>query len=189
MSVVGYGSTKPISRDPAPPASTWDGSRCFRTSAFEKAVNDYWGTWRLPSQVCAGDSGAPTFVDDARDRRARRLVAVVSDGGKDCASTDARVRVDTAAMQEWIARVIREEVENRPRPRAMKQGGKGGRGWMGGMSAAGRHGGCRARRHVSLPSHAGRVAVRRSRKSATACTSLDGWNTSLRSASRRSRNP
>jgi hypothetical protein len=32
---------------------------------------------------------------------------------KDCASTDARVRVDTAAMQEWIARVIREELGTR----------------------------------------------------------------------------
>ena len=109
MTVVGYGSTQPIPRGSAPPASMWDGSRRFRTSAFEKSLNDYWGTWRLPSRVCAGDSGAPTFVDDPRDNRARRLVAVVSDGGIDCASTDARVRVDTAAMQEWIARVIRDE--------------------------------------------------------------------------------
>lgn len=115
MTVVGYGSTAPIPRDSAPPASMWDGSRRFRTSAFEKALNDYWGTWRLPSRVCAGDSGAPTFVDDARDQRARRLVAVVSDGGMDCASTDARVRVDTAPMQEWIAHVIREELGNRAR--------------------------------------------------------------------------
>jgi hypothetical protein len=112
MTVVGYGSTEPIPADAAPPASAWDGSRRFRTSAFEKAVNDYWGTWTRPSRVCAGDSGAPTFVDDPRDKRARRLVAVVSDGGKDCASTDARVRVDTAAMQEWITRVIREELGN-----------------------------------------------------------------------------
>jgi Trypsin len=112
MTVVGYGSTEPIPRDAAPLASMWDGSRRFRTSAFEKALNDYWGTWRLPSRVCAGDSGAPTFVDDARDKGSRRLVAVVSDGGIDCASTDARVRVDTTAMQEWIARVIREELGN-----------------------------------------------------------------------------
>jgi hypothetical protein len=116
MTVVGYGSTEPIPRDAAPPVSMWDGSRRFRTSAFENAVNAYWGTWRLPSRVCAGDSGAPTFVDDARDKRARRLVAVVSDGGLDCVSTDARVRVDTAAMQQWIARVIREEIGNRARP-------------------------------------------------------------------------
>jgi hypothetical protein len=114
MTVVGYGSTEPIRGDSAP-ASTWDGSRRFRTSAFDKALNDYWGTWRLPSRVCAGDSGAPTFVDDARDNGSRRLVAVVSDGGIDCASTDARVRVDTAAMQEWIAGVIREELGNRAR--------------------------------------------------------------------------
>jgi hypothetical protein len=110
MTVVGYGSTAPIRRDAPPRASPWDGSRRYRTSALEHAVNDYWGRWTLPSRVCAGDSGAPTFVSDPREKGARRLVAVVSDGGKDCASADARVRVDTAAMQEWIARVIREEV-------------------------------------------------------------------------------
>jgi hypothetical protein len=118
MTVVGYGSTEPIPRDSAP-ASTWDGSRRFRTSAFEKAVNDYWGTWRLPSRVCAGDSGAPTFVDDARDKGARRLVAVVSDGGKglrehgregarrhrrnagvDCARDSRRARDPTRAITQ-----------------------------------------------------------------------------------------
>src|SRR5262245_16460160 len=87
MTVVGYGSTAPIRRSRRPKASTWDGSRRYRTSALEKAVNDYWGRWRLPSRVCPGDSGAPTFVDDAREKGARRLVAVVSDGGEDCAST------------------------------------------------------------------------------------------------------
>jgi Trypsin len=111
MTVVGYGSTEPIPRGPLPPPSMWDGVRRFRTSAFEKVVNEYWGMWNLPSRVCFGDSGAPTFVDDPRETRApRRLVAVVSDGGIDCASKDARVRVDTAAMQDWIARVIREEL-------------------------------------------------------------------------------
>jgi hypothetical protein len=40
-------------------------------------------------------------------------VAVVSDGGIDCASRDMRVRVDTAAMQDWIARVVREEAGGR----------------------------------------------------------------------------
>jgi secreted trypsin-like serine protease len=65
--------------------------------------------------VCFGDSGAPTFVDDPRETQAsRRLVAVVSDGGIDCANKDARVRVDTAAMHEWITRVIREALGNRP---------------------------------------------------------------------------
>jgi hypothetical protein len=110
MTVAGYGSTEPIARGAAPRPSMWDGSRRFRTSAFEKVVNEYWGAWRLPSRVCFGDSGAPTFVDDPREKGTpRRLVAVVSDGGMDCASKDARVRVDTAAVQEWIARVIREE--------------------------------------------------------------------------------
>jgi V8-like Glu-specific endopeptidase len=116
MTVVGYGSTEPIPRDPTPPASMWDGSRRFRTSALEKVLNEYWGTWSLPSRVCRGDSGAPTFVDDTRATGApRRLVAVVSDGGIDCANKDARVRVDTAAVQDWIARVIREELGNRAR--------------------------------------------------------------------------
>ena len=113
MTVVGYGSTAPIPIGPEPPASLWDGSRRFRTSAFEQVVNDYWARWRLPSRVCFGDSGAPTFIDDRREQGApRRLVAVVSDGGIDCASADARVRVDTASVREWIARVIREEVGN-----------------------------------------------------------------------------
>ena len=111
MTVVGYGSTEPIARGAVPSPSMWDGSRRFRTSTFEKVVNEYWGAWRLPSRVCFGDSGAPTFVDDPREQGApRRLVAVVSDGGMDCASKDARVRVDTAAVQEWIARVSREEL-------------------------------------------------------------------------------
>ena len=113
MTVVGYGSTAPLPRDAAPSASMWDGSRRFRTSALAEAVNDYWRAWRLPSRVCAGDSGAPTYVDDVRAGRARRLVAVVSDGGLDCASRDWRVRVDTAAMQRWIAKVIRDELGTR----------------------------------------------------------------------------
>ncbi len=116
MTVVGYGSTEPIPRESEPAPSMWDGIRRYRTSAFEKVVNEYWGTWSLPSHVCFGDSGAPTFVDDPRETRApRRLVAVVSDGGIDCANKDARVRVDTAAMHEWITRVIREELGTRAR--------------------------------------------------------------------------
>ena len=111
MTVVGYGSTAPIPVGPTPPpASAWDGIRRFRSSALEKVMNEFWAGWRLPSRVCFGDSGAPTFVDDPPEPAVRRLVAVVSDGGIDCASRDMRVRVDTAAMQDWIARVVREEV-------------------------------------------------------------------------------
>ena len=114
MTVVGYGSTAPVAPASTMPPAAWDGVRRFRTSALEKVVNEYWGAWRLPSRVCAGDSGAPTFVDDPSEKRAtRRLVAVVSDGGRDCASTDARVRVDSAAVQEWITRVIREQFGDR----------------------------------------------------------------------------
>lgn len=114
MTVVGYGSTEPIPTGSEPPSSLWDGIRRFRKSALEKVVNEYWGTWRLPSRVCFGDSGAPTFIDDRREKGApRRLVAVVSDGGIDCANTDARVRVDTVAVHHWIAGVTREAFENR----------------------------------------------------------------------------
>jgi hypothetical protein len=115
MTIVGYGSTAPIPSE-RPPASSlfWDGIRRFRSSSLDKVVNDYWATWALPSRVCSGDSGAPTFVEDPRVRKsARRLVAIASDGGVDCASIDARVRIDTAAVQGWIARVIRQEVSAR----------------------------------------------------------------------------
>jgi hypothetical protein len=57
MTVVGYGSTEPIPRDSAPPPTLWDGIRPFRTGGFEKVLNEYWGTWSLPSRVCSGDSG------------------------------------------------------------------------------------------------------------------------------------
>jgi hypothetical protein len=117
MTVVGYGSTEPLPSGASPPASFWDGARRFRVSALEKVLNEYWATWSLPSRVCFGDSGAPTFVNDPREARSpRRLVAIASDGGLDCASTDARVRVDTAGVQEWIASVIRNELDDRVPP-------------------------------------------------------------------------
>jgi hypothetical protein len=66
----------------------------------------------LPRPINLIVAREPTFVDDPRETRARRrLAAVVSDGGVDCAK-DARVRIDTAAVQEWITRVIREELGN-----------------------------------------------------------------------------
>jgi hypothetical protein len=48
MTVVGYGSTKPIPRDSVPPPSSWDGIRRFRRSTFEKSSTEYWGTRSLP---------------------------------------------------------------------------------------------------------------------------------------------
>jgi hypothetical protein len=97
---VGYESTTDTSQSAAAARLDVAAAR-FRTSALDRALNEYWGTWSLPSPV-SRRSGAPTFVDDAREKRARRLVAVVSDGGKDCACTDARVRVDTIAMQNGL---------------------------------------------------------------------------------------
>jgi len=117
MTVVGYGSTAPPPGGIAPmplPRLLWDGARRFRESTLDKVVNGYWATWTLPSRVCFGDSGAPTFAyERSADRATRRLVAVVSDGGLDCSSRDARVRVDTATVQEWIDRVIRQDVGGR----------------------------------------------------------------------------
>ena len=117
--VVGYGSTAPppggITPAPLPPG-LWDGVRRFRESTLERVVNGNWATWTLPSRVCFGDSGAPTFQDEpVGGQMIRRLVAVVSDGGMDCSSRDARTRVDTAAAQDWINGVIRQEVSNRAR--------------------------------------------------------------------------
>jgi len=116
MTVAGYGSTAPPGDAMMPPLSPalWDGVRRFRESTLDKVVNDYWATWTLPSRVCFGDSGAPTFInEEIRGQASRRLVAVVSDGGMDCASTDARVRVDSAAVQDWIDSVVRQ-VRNEP---------------------------------------------------------------------------
>ena len=64
--------------------------------------NDDWVDFdRNPMGVCFGDSGGPTFFHD-------RLVAVSSDGSRDCASWDHRARVDTETVQDWIESVMNE---------------------------------------------------------------------------------
>jgi hypothetical protein len=75
-----------------------------------KVVNRILGNKESAKAGCApASAGRQRPSDDPRETRApRRFVAVVSDRGIDCANKDARVRVDTAAMQNWIARVIRE---------------------------------------------------------------------------------
>jgi len=108
MTIVGYGSTAPLPAGGNPPPPLfYDGIRRLKSSFLESVASDYWATWALPSRVCFGDSGAPTFVNQPQGgHTARRLVAIASDGGADCASKDARVRLDTRVVQDWISSVI-----------------------------------------------------------------------------------
>jgi hypothetical protein len=75
-------------------------------------VDDTWASWQLPSQVCFGDSGGPTFFNAHPFTRPFDLsiVAVASDGGIDCISRDHRARVDTAAVQRWIRETIHQRL-------------------------------------------------------------------------------
>jgi hypothetical protein len=108
MTTIGYGHEFP---DPNFLA-VWDGLRKFRTSKLAKVLNGVWGSWELPSSVCYGDSGAPTFLNNPpevlHDRRP--IVAIASDGGIDCRSKDIRVRVDTYAVQQWIKDTVSQQL-------------------------------------------------------------------------------
>jgi hypothetical protein len=105
---IGYGHEFP---DPNFLA-VWDGLRKFRTSKLAKVLNGVWASWELPSSVCYGDSGAPTFLNNLpealQDRRP--IVAIASDGGIDCLSKDIRVRVDTYAVQQWIKDMVGQQL-------------------------------------------------------------------------------
>jgi V8-like Glu-specific endopeptidase len=108
MTTVGYGHPVP---DPKFLA-LWDGLRKYRSSKLETVLNSVWATWQLPSSVCYGDSGAPTFFDKLPGvfRNRETIVAIASDGGADCASKDIRVRVDSHAVRQWIRQTIREKL-------------------------------------------------------------------------------
>ena len=97
---IGYGHEFP---DPNFVA-VWDGLRKFRTSKLAKVLNGVWASWELPSSVCYGDSGSPTFLNNLSEvlQDRRPVVAIASDGGIDCVSKDIRVRVDTYPVQQWI---------------------------------------------------------------------------------------
>jgi hypothetical protein len=97
---IGYGHEFP---DPNFLA-VWDGLRKFRTSKLAKVLNGVWASWELPSSVCYGDSGSPTFLNNFPEvlENRRPIVAIASDGGIDCLSKNIRVRVDTFAAQQWI---------------------------------------------------------------------------------------
>jgi hypothetical protein len=110
MIVVGYGFPQPLPGGGIPPLSEWDGWRRIKASSLDEVVDDTWASWELPSQVCFGDSGSPTFFNAHPVTRPddTSVVAVASDGGIDCFSPDYRARVDTAAVQEWIRDTIQQ---------------------------------------------------------------------------------
>jgi hypothetical protein len=105
---VGYGHEFPNPDSLA----VWDGLRKFRTSRLAKVLNGVWASWEVPSSVCYGDSGAPTFLNNLpevlQDRRP--VVAIASDGGINCLSKDIRVRVDTYAVHQWIKDTVRQQL-------------------------------------------------------------------------------
>ena len=67
---------------------------------MRKVIDETWGLWSIPSYVCSGDSGGGIFLN-------ARLVANVSDGGKDCRRHNNNNRLDTRAIQQWIDDTIR----------------------------------------------------------------------------------
>lgn len=112
MTTAGYGHPFPGPGNTSPPASTRDGFRKYRKSKLDRVLNDRWASWELPSAVCYGDSGSPTLYDvhphNPRDEKV--LVAVASDGGADCLSTDLRSRVDAWIVQQWIKETVRQQL-------------------------------------------------------------------------------
>ena len=112
MTTIGYGHEFPDPRLLTFDLTVWDGLRKFRTSKLAKVLNAVWASWELPSSVCYGDSGSPTFLNNPpevlQDRRP--IAAIASDGGIDCLSKDIRVRVDTYAVQQWIKDTIRQQL-------------------------------------------------------------------------------
>ena len=103
MTIVGYPS-------PDYGEDNWDGLRRFRASRLDTVLDENWATWSLPSNLCAGDSGAPIFLDlhPGGQKENEPLVANVSDGGIDCLSANTNARLDTKAVKRWIKETIRE---------------------------------------------------------------------------------
>ncbi len=61
MTIAGYGTTTPLSRNAPLDPSTWDGTRRIRTSILRRVVDETWALWSIPSYVCSGDSGGGIF--------------------------------------------------------------------------------------------------------------------------------
>jgi hypothetical protein len=74
----------------------------YRASIVRRIVDETWGLWSIPSYVCSGDSGGGIFLMGRSSRAAERLVANVSDGGRDCRRQNNNNRLDTRAIQTWI---------------------------------------------------------------------------------------
>jgi hypothetical protein len=108
MIIVGYGTTAPAHGD----FSAWDGKRRVRISTLRSVVDETWAIWSLPSYVCSGDSGSAIFLNTHPNERKKgeRLVANVSDGGRDCLSHNNNNRLDTASVQKWIRDTIKEQL-------------------------------------------------------------------------------
>jgi hypothetical protein len=101
--IVGYGLTSPGRALNLPvDAWPWDGKRRTRVSIVRRIVDETWGLWSIPSYVCSGDSGGGIFLMGRSSRAADRLVANVSDGGRDCRRQNNNNRLDTLSIQTWI---------------------------------------------------------------------------------------
>jgi hypothetical protein len=98
--IVGYGTTTPRRGNAPLDSAQWDGRRRVRSSRVRRVIDETWALWSLPSYVCSGDSGGGIFL---RGADGEQLVASVSDGGRDCRSHNNNNRLDTRAIQRWIA--------------------------------------------------------------------------------------
>lgn len=109
MTIVGYGTTKPALGD----TSIWDGKRRVRASKLKAVADETWAIWSLPSYVCSGDSGGAIFIDQqVHKKKGKRLIANVSDGGRDCRSHNNNNRLDTVSVQVWIRDTIKQMVKD-----------------------------------------------------------------------------